>query len=969
MAQGKKISELTEVSSVTDNDEFLFVDKEGSGANSGQGGKTAKIKFSDLKSAIGAGTTGAKGASGDKGMKGEPGPRGLDGDGTQYWTQSPTDGDAVYYDAGNVGIGTTSPAEKFVVHGGHGTNDLVYTSFDPAGANPQFGFHKAGMGRASTFGFKDTLEPNGDFLRYSIRHGNYASTSYEDADVLLVRNSNDDTIMSFRQSGYVGIGTDSPVEPLHIESGSDCLIKCTQLIGSSTHDASNIAFYSKENETETLMGRVGIFTNLNNEAEDEAFYIQAHGAGGKNNVIIRAGGASRMTVTNDGTVGIGTGTNSIIDNLEVRADDVADGEAANFGITIRNLGPNPARMSLQNSEGDGYIDCNNELIRIKNVSGSDARGIVIAKGGKVGIGTDNPQAPTLHTLTNDTYNQVIIETKAPAQAAGYQLLTPEGKWILENRSLLDDQNQPVKDTSDFVIRQSGGDNSGEKFVVQHTTGNVGIGTAEPLEQLHVEGRSMVRLKKDHSAMTLAQHRLTSNAGKFGDGVDLGGFQGSLNLWSSNDDGGDGQSNKAGSLKDEFVSLDFTTSYASSSSIASGYTCGRIGTIFEGLHHFENGETSQDRGTSIAFANTNSNGKLQEQMRITSSGNVGIGTGAPDSKLDVRGRSISQSVLISGKDWDVEKFGALTERPEDTDNLWILEDARERLPTGSFWGSRVQLIGADAENDLSAVENYSGQGFTPYQYLIESGDGSHRYRWAVTANGGMHTARGISIRHGIGTHNQTQFNTNEEPIRPLQVHSNMPGGLAFALEEFSNNPFGMGIYFQESTPNNTSNYFFNCGDKNGSKMIVYSNGTVSNATGGFSQLTSDERLKTNIKDANSQWDDIKNLEFKNFKLKSDGENANSLLGVIAQQAKEVSPSLVYERDPLPMDIVANSEFGKLYQEGDEIPEDKKVGDVKEVNSKVLAFKDSVLFLKCAKALQEAITRIETLESELNALKNK
>ena len=47
MAQGKKISELTEVSSVTDNDEFLFVDKEGSGANSGVGGQTAKIKFSE----------------------------------------------------------------------------------------------------------------------------------------------------------------------------------------------------------------------------------------------------------------------------------------------------------------------------------------------------------------------------------------------------------------------------------------------------------------------------------------------------------------------------------------------------------------------------------------------------------------------------------------------------------------------------------------------------------------------------------------------------------------------------------------------------------------------------------------------------------------------------------------------------------------------------------------------------------
>jgi hypothetical protein len=587
MAQGKKISELTEVSSVTDNDEFLFVDKEGSGANSGQGGKTAKIKFSDLKSAIGAGTTGAKGASGDKGMKGEPGPRGLDGDGTQYWTQSPTDGDAVYYDAGNVGIGTTSPAEKFVVHGGHGTNDLVYTSFDPAGANPQFGFHKAGMGRASTFGFKDTLEPNGDFLRYSIRHGNYASTSYEDADVLLVRNSNDDTIMSFRQSGYVGIGTDSPVEPLHIESGSDCLIKCTQLIGSSTHDASNIAFYSKENETETLMGRVGIFTNLNNEAEDEAFYIQAHGAGGKNNVIIRAGGASRMTVTNDGTVGIGTGTNSIIDNLEVRADDVADGEAANFGITIRNLGPNPARMSLQNSEGDGYIDCNNELIRIKNVSGSDARGIVIAKGGKVGIGTDNPQAPTLHTLTNDTYNQVIIETKAPAQAAGYQLLTPEGKWILENRSLLDDQNQPVKDTSDFVIRQSGGDNSGEKFVVQHTTGNVGIGTDSPIKPLEIRYYDDVQYEGGVTGNSLRLRNMEEDTTSTHCGIDL---------------------------------------FAGVSTVSGHNPLSRIYAVRE---------NDTDGKCALTFA-TRTTSNVLEHMRIDSAGNVGIGTTNPVEKLDVQG---------------------------------------------------------------------------------------------------------------------------------------------------------------------------------------------------------------------------------------------------------------------------------------------------------------------------------------------
>ena len=68
MAQGKKISELTEVSSVTDNDEFLFVDKEGSGSDSGVGGKTAKIKFSNLKASFGD-----IGKQGDKGEKGQMG--------------------------------------------------------------------------------------------------------------------------------------------------------------------------------------------------------------------------------------------------------------------------------------------------------------------------------------------------------------------------------------------------------------------------------------------------------------------------------------------------------------------------------------------------------------------------------------------------------------------------------------------------------------------------------------------------------------------------------------------------------------------------------------------------------------------------------------------------------------------------------------------------------------------------------
>ena len=69
MSDGKKISELTDINSLTDNDEFLVVNKEvTSGTNAGAGGQTSKITFSDLKTQIGS-----QGPQGDVGAKGEDG--------------------------------------------------------------------------------------------------------------------------------------------------------------------------------------------------------------------------------------------------------------------------------------------------------------------------------------------------------------------------------------------------------------------------------------------------------------------------------------------------------------------------------------------------------------------------------------------------------------------------------------------------------------------------------------------------------------------------------------------------------------------------------------------------------------------------------------------------------------------------------------------------------------------------------
>ena len=192
---------------------------------------------------------------------------------------------------------------------------------------------------------------------------------------------------------------------------------------------------------------------------------------------------------------------------------------------------------------------------------------------------------------------------------------------------------------------------------------------------------------------------------------------------------------------------------------------------------------------------------------------------------------------------------------------------------------------------------------------------------------------------------------------------------------SGNVFGQQINFS-STVNDTGSYFFRCVGNNNStvRAVIFANGDFDSATNSYG-ATSDERIKQNITDANSQWDDIKALKVRNFKLKDEartetggGQAAKTYLGLVAQETETVSPGLVKLRDPEKADILSSSEFGTLYEDGDDIPEGKAIGDIKTTtNEKVKSVSYSVLYMKAIKALQEAMTRIETLEAEVTALK--
>ena len=119
--------------------------------------------------------------------------------------------------------------------------------------------------------------------------------------------------------------------------------------------------------------------------------------------------------------------------------------------------------------------------------------------------------------------------------------------------------------------------------------------------------------------------------------------------------------------------------------------------------------------------------------------------------------------------------------------------------------------------------------------------------------------------------------------------------------------------------------------------VLGDGDLQNTNNRLSSI-SDLKLKENIVDANSQWDDIKAIQVRNYNFKaSTGYGTHTQIGVVAQELETVCPGLIK----------------------DCIDEDADSNDL-GTTTKSVAY--SILYMKAIKALQEAQTRIETLETQ-------
>jgi len=156
--------------------------------------------------------------------------------------------------------------------------------------------------------------------------------------------------------------------------------------------------------------------------------------------------------------------------------------------------------------------------------------------------------------------------------------------------------------------------------------------------------------------------------------------------------------------------------------------------------------------------------------------------------------------------------------------------------------------------------------------------------------------------------------------------------------------------------NGNHYAASRTDTAGTVFRVAANGNVENVNNSYGAL-SDVKLKQDIVDAPSQWDDISKLTVRKYKLKDDPEGPTQI-GLIAQEAELVSPGLVEETaDMVPVEVESVDDDGNVT---------KRI-EYQEAGTTTKSIKYSVVNLKMLKALQEAMARIEALEDEFRALK--
>ena len=272
--------------------------------------------------------------------------------------------------------------------------------------------------------------------------------------------------------------------------------------------------------------------------------------------------------------------------------------------------------------------------------------------------------------------------------------------------------------------------------------------------------------------------------------------------------------------------------------------------------------SNDMPGRLEFHTTpDGNQTTVERMRIDASGQVNIGAASPTASEN--GQLNVYITTSSGKAQIVHSAG-----------------------TG---GLRLAGTGGGSGSNLVFSNNYTSGTFSDHWTITHNG-GADSLRIIEGGTGGSERLRvvgggrlflgctGAINMNGVTTGHTIQQVDEYKWTVGLRVEQTNKVGLAIRYAAGGNDHDAI-IFLKDTT----------------ARFRVNSAGNVGNANNSYGQI-SDVSLKENIVDANSQWNDIKNVKVRNFNFKAEtGLSSHTQIGVVAQEIETTSPKLVTENE--------------------------------------------------------------------------
>ena len=295
-------------------------------------------------------------------------------------------------------------------------------------------------------------------------------------------------------------------------------------------------------------------------------------------------------------------------------------------------------------------------------------------------------------------------------------------------------------------------------------------------------------------------------------------------------------------------------------------------------------------------------------------------------------------------------------PADNDFLGGIKffgenDASEAITYGSITSRAMDVTDGTEDGRISTKIMING-GFQNVFDISNSeivlNDDSVDLDFRVEGNGNTHAlfVQAGSDGVGIGQPSPNSFNVHADNLvvgttsgeNGITIVTGTGNSARFVFSDNSNSSNDAFVGAIEYSHSSDNMIFYNGGNQ---RVIFADNGNITNSTGSYGTI-SDETLKENISDASSQWNDVKALQVRKYSMKVDELDSADKIGVIAQELEKSGMNGLVEET--------------VWTDPDDMLKKETVKSVKY----------SILYMKAIKALQEAMTRIETLESSNTAL---